>query len=258
VHGDEIITAHPTFLALMTYAENFGAHMNRVPLTEDMQHDLPEMERRISSSTRLIHLCNPNNPTGTLLPADQVADFCQRVSQRTLIFSDEAYYDYIDQPDYPSMVELVKKGQNIIVSRTFSKVYGLAGLRIGYMIARPDIAKRLNKNVAAGTNVLAIHAALEALDDQDFYEFSVRKNMEAKEHIYSVLNDLNLPYQKSQTNFIFFQSGQEIKELVKKMREKGVEIGRPFPPYHDWCRISTGKMDEVKKFGVALKEVINN
>jgi len=111
VHGDEIITAHPTFLALMTYAENFGAHINRVPLTEDMQHDLPEMERRISSSTRLIHLCNPNNPTGTLLPADQVADFCQRVSQRTLIFSDEAYYDYIDQPDYPSMVELVKKGQ---------------------------------------------------------------------------------------------------------------------------------------------------
>ena len=114
------------------------------------------------------------------------------------------------------MVHLVKKGQNIIVSRTFSKVYGLAGLRIGYLLARPDIAKRLNKSVAAGTNVMAIHAALTALEDKDFYQFCLDKNKEAKEHIYSVLDDLKLVYQRSQTNFVFFQSGQDIKELVEK------------------------------------------
>jgi histidinol-phosphate aminotransferase len=256
VHGGEIISAHPTFQALMSYAENFGAFINRVPLTEDFQHDLDEMERRVSNNTRLIFLCNPNNPTGTLLPADQITDFCHRVSKQTLIFSDEAYYDYIELSDYPSMVDLVKEGQNIIVSRTFSKVYGLAGLRIGYLLARPDIAQRLNKSVAAGTNVLAIHAALTAMEDQPFYQFCLEQNRLAKKHIYSVLDDLKLTYQRSQTNFVFFQSGQDITELVGKMNDKGVRVGRPFPPYTDWCRISTGKIDEVKKFGVALKEVL--
>ena len=257
VHGGEVISAHPTFQALMSYAENFGAYINRVSLTEDFQHDLDEMELRVSSGTRLIFLCNPNNPTGTVLPVDKLTDFCERVSRQTLIFSDEAYYDYIDDPDYPSMLALVKKGQNIIVSRTFSKVYGLAGLRIGYLLARPDIARRLNKSVAAGTNVLAIHAAMAALKDQEFHQFCVEENMKAKKHIYAVLDDLDLNYQRSQTNFVFFQSGREIKELVKKMRGKGIEVGRPFPPYTDWCRISTGKMDEVEKFGVALKEVLS-
>ena len=119
--------------------------------------------KRISSKTKLIFLCNPNNPTGTLVPARKLVDFCDTASKKTIVFSDEAYYDYIEKPNYPSMISAVKKGDNVIVSKTFSKVYGMAGLRIGYLVAKPEIANKIRKNVVAMSNVLAIEAAKEAL-----------------------------------------------------------------------------------------------
>ena len=108
-------------------------------------------------------LCNPNNPTGTLIKKDALKDFCTSYDKRAIVFSDEAYYDFITEPDYPSMVELVKQDRNIIVSKTFSKVYGMAGLRIGYQIAKPDIARKLRAGVMAMTNTLAIEAAKGSL-----------------------------------------------------------------------------------------------
>lgn len=254
--GKEIIAADPTFQALMRYAEQFGGHVHRVPLNDRLEHDLKAMENRITSQTGLIFLCNPNNPTGTLLPAEQVKDFCESAAKKTVVFSDEAYYDFIDESDYPSMVELVKKDANVIVSRTFSKVYGLAGIRIGYLIARPDIADRLKEKVVAFTNTPALFAATAALDDPDFYRFSLEKNTAAKNQIYQTLDDLNLEYIPSQTNFIFFKTGQHIHDFSQKMLQEGIAVGRPFPPYYDWCRISTGSLQEVGAFNDALKRVM--
>ena len=255
-NGGEIIAADPTFQALLTYAEEFGAYVHRVPLDENMQHDLTEMEKRITGNTRLIFICNPNNPTGTLLPRDQVKAFCERVSSRTVVFSDEAYYDYIAEPGYPSMLELVRDGLNVIVSRTFSKVYGLAGMRIGYLIARPDIARRLRDRVVAFTNVLAIEAAYAALNDQDFYKFSLQKNLEAKTYLYENFDKMGLPYIPSHGNFVFFHTGQDISTLNREMRERDIWIGRPFPPKLDWCRVSTGRMDDVEIFLTELNKVL--
>ena len=153
------------------------------------------------------------------------------------------------------MLELVKEGKNVIVSKTFSKVYGMAGIRIGYLIARPDIALRLKANVMAMTNVLAIVAAQEALKDSDFYKFSIAKNMEAKQMIYKTLDQLKLTYNQSHTNFVFFQSNRHITELSAAMANEGVLIGRPFPPLEDWARVSTGTTEEVSKFCEALKRV---
>lgn len=254
--GGEIISADPTFQSMMTYAENFGAYVHRVPVDDKMGHDLDEMEKRINSKTRLLFLCNPNNPTGTLLDKNKLRDFCISASEKAMVFSDEAYYDFITDPDYPSMVELVKENMNVIVSKTFSKVYGMAGLRIGYLVARPDIAARLQKNIMAMTNVLAIEAAKEALKDDDFYKFSVAKNMEAKTMIYKTLNDLGLEYVASHTNFVFFKSGRHINELIPEMEKENVLIGRPFPPFFDWARISTGTMDDMKLFDQALRKVL--
>ncbi|APQ18667.1 pyridoxal phosphate-dependent aminotransferase [Maribacter hydrothermalis] len=256
INGGEIIAADPTFQSLMTYAENFGATVHRVPVDENMGHDLMEMEKRITSKTGLIFICNPNNPTGTLLDKNKLRDFCSSVSKKTMVFSDEAYYDFITEPDYPSMVELVKENMNVIVSKTFSKVYGLAGLRIGYLIARPDIATRLKKNVMAMTNVIAIEAAKEALRDDEFYKFSVAKNVEAKNSIYKTLTDLNLEHQKSHTNFVFFKTGRPISEMMAAMEKENVLIGRPFPPFTDWARISTGTLEEVQLFDKALRKVM--
>ena len=257
MNGGEIIAAQPTFLALMTYAAQWGGSVNWVPVDKNMMHDLDEMEKRISSKTKLIFLCNPNNPTSTLLPADRVLDFCNTVSDKVTIFSDEAYCDFIEDKNYPSMVSLVKKGKNIIVSKTFSKVYGLAGLRIGYMVAKPEIAAGLRKNIMAFTNVLAIEAAKNALDDQEFYDFSLNKTGEAKKIILEGLDDLNLEYAPSNTNFIFFKSGRNIEKLQQQMLAKGIMVGRPFPPFDDWCRISTGTLEEVIQFNDALKKVLS-
>jgi histidinol-phosphate aminotransferase len=258
LNGGEIIAADPTFQALLTYAEEFGAFVHRVPLDENMQHNLKEMEKKVTGNTRLIFLCNPNNPTGTLLPDDAVKSFCERLSARTMVFSDEAYYDYITSPGYPSMVSLVKDGLNVIVSRTFSKVYGLAGLRAGYLIARPDVAQRLRNRVVAFTNVLAIKAALAALKDQDFYQYSLQQNEEAKNYLYREFDRMGLPYIPSHANFVFFHTGRNISELIGEMGGHGIMIGRPFPPKLEWCRISTGKMEDMERFMAGLKSVLNS
>lgn len=257
IDGGEIIAADPTFQAMLRYAENFGAYVHRVPVDEYMNHDLEAMANRISTKTTLIFLCNPNNPTGTLLDKNKLRDFCSSVSKKTMVFSDEAYYDFITEPDYPSMVELVKEGMNVIVSKTFSKVYGLAGMRIGYLVARPDVAQRLRGNIMAMTNVLAIEAAKTALLDDDFYKFSLIKNVEAKNAIYKTLDDLNLEYIKSHTNFVFFKTGRPISEMIAEMKKENVLIGRPFPPFNKWARISTGTMDHMKRFERALKKVMS-
>jgi histidinol-phosphate aminotransferase len=254
-NGGEIISGQPTFLAMMDYAEQWGASINWVPVGQDKGYDLDEIEKRISTKTKLIFLCNPNNPTGTLVPAKKLVDFCDVASKKAIVFSDEAYYDFIETPNYPSMIDAVKRGDNVIVSKTFSKVYGMAGLRVGYLVAKPEIASKIRKNVVAMSNVLAVEAAKEALVDDAFYQFSLEKNREAKARIYSLLDHLNLDYVKSHTNFIFFHSKKDIRELGPAMLAKGVRIGRPFPPFYDWCRISTGTLEEVALFTKGMMEI---
>lgn len=252
----ELIAADPTFQAMLSYAETFKAKVHRVPLNEKLEHDLDAMASKINKKTKLVFICNPNNPTGTLLEKNHLIDFCKSFDRSALIFSDEAYYDFITEPDYPSMVELVKEGRNLIVSKTFSKVYGLAGMRIGYLVAKPELAKKLKKAVMANTNILAIEAAKEALRDDAFYKFSIRQNYTSKESIYQALDDLSLPYVKSHTNFIFFKTGRDIATFSSQMKAKNIVVGRPFPPLLDWARISTGTTEDVKAFTNALRTVM--
>lgn len=254
--GGEVICADPTYQSLMSYAEQFGGYIHRVRVNKDLDHDLEEMERRITNKTSIVFICNPNNPTGTLLPHDQLHDFCLAANERAIVFADEAYGEYIEDPHYPSAVHLIKEGLNVIVSRTFSKVYGMAGIRAGYLIARPDIARRLAANVVAHINVLGLFAAKTALEDAEFYQQSLQKNKESKEIIYGALDKLGLEYKKSHTNFVFFKTGRPIAEIQEKMLAKGVIVGRPFPPLLDWCRISTGTIEETELFAEALGKVV--
>lgn len=254
--GGELIAADPTFQSMLRYAENFGGHVHRVPVDANMNHDLEAMAKRVNNKTSLIFICNPNNPTGTLIEKGKLRDFCTSIEKKTMIFSDEAYYDFITEPDYPSMIELVKEGRNLIVSKTFSKVFGMAGLRIGYLVARPDIADRLKASIMAMSNILAIQAAKTALKDDDFYKFSLAKNEEGKKIIYDTLDALNLKYIRSHSNFVFFESGRHIDDLSAAMKKENVLIGRPFPPFYDWARISTGTIDQVQQFSSALKKVM--
>jgi len=255
--GREVISADPTFQSLMRYSENFMAKVHRVPVNEFLEHDLDQMGRKVNNKTGLIYLCNPNNPTGTIINKDLLKDFCTSFDKQTVIFSDEAYYDFITVPDYPSMVSLVKEERNVIVSKTFSKVYGMAGLRIGYLIAKPEIAGKLKAGIMAMTNTLAIEAAKEAIKDDDFYKFSILKNAEAKASIYKVLDEIGLEYVKSHTNFVFFKTGRPIAQMIEAMKREQVIIGRPFPPMLNWARVSTGTTEQMAQFSIALKKVMS-
>ena len=261
--GGNIVAGQPTYLALMSYAEAWGGEIKWVPVDSNKGYDLKKIKEAIDQETNMVFIANPNNPTGTLLNGSSLAKFCEDVSKQTLVFCDEAYYDYINESDYPSMDYLVRQGKNVIISRTFSKVYGLAGLRIGYLVLKPELADQLfgeyspygRPKIMAQTNVLAVAAASEALNDDDFYKFSLKKANEEKTKIYKLLDYLNLKYVESSTNFVFFESKMHIDELSKKMLEKGVIVGRPFPPFYDWCRISTGTSEEVDKFINSMLEL---
>ena len=174
----------------MTYAEEFDCKINWVPLDENLRYDLNEISRRTSKNTSMVFICNPNNPTGTMLQAKDLEDFCTATAKKTCVFVDEAYYDYSINDGYPTMTKLVKAGHNVIVSRTFSKIYGLAGVRIGYLIASPERIDELKKCTMAGTNMLATHAAMTAYDEKSFFNYSLEKNKEALEILYNAFDEI--------------------------------------------------------------------
>lgn len=255
MNGGEIVTCLPTYKALLSYAEFLGSKIRAVPLSEDLGYNLPGIAREVNDRTQMIFICNPNNPTGTLLDAKKLESFCREWAPKVPVFVDEVYYDYIEEEGYPSVKHLVTEGLDVIIARTFSKVYGLAGVRIGYMIANTTLATKIRNMLQSGTNIMGIKLAMTAMEDQEFYNFSLSKNREAKQKIYGALKDLNLKYIPSHTNFVFFKTGRNITEVQRAFRNEGVLVGRPFPPYLDWCRISTGTTEEVASFVEALKKV---
>ncbi|RMG46334.1 MAG: aminotransferase class I/II-fold pyridoxal phosphate-dependent enzyme [Acidobacteria bacterium] len=257
LEGGEVLTAHPTYEGLEHYARMIGAYVHRVPLTEDFQIDLNAMDRRITQAVRLVFVCNPNNPTGRILPADRLREFCRAISRRTVVLVDEAYHDYVEAREYSSMIDLVREGYNVIVSRTFSKIHALAGLRVGYGLARPDIIARLNQfRTNHSVNILGLRAAMASYQDVPFQDFSRRKNAEARAYLYKVLGELGRRYIPSHTNFVFFHLGWDVTAFRQAMKEHGVLVGRPFPPYTNWCRLSLGTMEEMELFARAFRKVM--
>jgi histidinol-phosphate aminotransferase len=255
--GGEVVAADPSYKGLTRYAETMGSYVHRVPLDDTMAHDLDRMDRRTTGAVKLVFVCNPNNPTGTIVPADRLRSFCEAVSRRAVVFVDEAYYELMDDAHRTSMVDLVRDGHNIIVARTFSKIYGMAGLRVGYGMARPDIVERLRPYSMGSPNVLGLRAAVASLGDDAFRTMSRQKMAEARTFTYDLLDDLGLDYAPSQASFVFFHTGRPIDAVRAAMAERGVLVGRPFPPFTDWCRVSMSTMDDMQAFATALRDVMS-
>lgn len=254
--GGEVVAADPSYKGLTRYAETMGAYVHRVPLDDTMTHDLDRMDRRTTGAVKLVFVCNPNNPTGTIVPADRLRRFCEAVSHRAVVFVDEAYYELMDDAHRASMVDVVRDGHNVIVARTFSKIYGMAGLRVGYGLARPDIVERLRPYSMGSPNVLGLRAAVASLGDAAFRTMSRQKMAEARTFTYDLLDDLGLDYAPSQASFVFFRTGRPIDAVRAAMAERGVMVGRPFPPFTDWCRVSMSTMDDMQAFATALRDVM--
>jgi len=255
--GADIISADPTYNDMPSTAAEHGATWIKVPLTADYKHDLDAMEAKITANTGLVYICNPNNPTGTILDIEKLKAFCVRVSKKVPVFVDEAYIDYMPDPKAASMTELVKQGHNIIVARTFSKLYGFAGLRCGYVIAQPETIKKLSAFAVGSMSLSAttVAAAIAAYQEKSFLQDALKKTLASKEFLYATLKKEGYDYIPSSANFVMFPIKMEGSKFSQEMSNRGVGIRVWKFNDKDWCRVSIGRMDEMQAFADAFKEI---
>jgi histidinol-phosphate aminotransferase len=251
-----IVCADPTYHDLVRYAGKAGSEIIRVPVKEDMSCDLDAMASAIRADTGMVYLVNPNNPTPTLMFYDELRDFVLEVSKKRMVFIDEAYFEYVDNPRYGTMIDLVAEGRkNIIVARTASKIHGLAGLRVGFGFAHPDHIERLNALKTGAGNHLGVEAAYASYQDTDFQDFTRRKNRESMAIVEQMFSELGVRYVKSETNFTFFETGIPVQEVNAALLERGIMSGRPFPPFTNWSRISMQTPEEMRYYVKTFKEL---
>jgi len=250
----EILVGDPTYFDFLYYAMRSERSLKKVRLNDRFEHDLEAMEKRITSRTDLIYICNPDNPTGTITPKDKLLPFCEYASKRALVVVDEAYHEYVEDEAYASATDLVKQGKNIIVTRTFSKIFGLAGLRIGYGIAHPDVIEKLNKlsRNFAPVAWLSLKAAIASYQDREFIRRTREKNSKVKAFLTEGLDKLGLYRVPSHTNFVLFEVEQDASGLARRLEAQKILV-RPFA-FHDkqWIRVSCGTREELGAFISAL------
>ena len=256
VEGGKILSAFPTFPLLMNYANEFNATWDKVNLNEKLEHDYEALASRVTTDTKLVFICNPNNPTGTLVDPKKVKQFCETVSKKVTVFVDEAYLEFLEPEQQVSMVDLVKKNENVVVSKTFSKIYGLAGLRIGYIIGKPEtITKIARYHMGISNNQPAIAAAKASLGDESFMERCRKKNAEARGHLTTYLDKKGIWYGKSYTNFLFFPAKSNASQVLNELWERGIGIRVWDYNNQQWYRVSIGTLEEMKAFTKAFDEI---
>jgi histidinol-phosphate aminotransferase len=255
--GGNIISGDPSYADLPSKAEKMGVKWVKVPLTTEFKLDLDAMEKAIDANTGLVYVCNPNNPTATVLDNAKLKAFCERVSKKVPVFIDEAYIDYLDDPQGTTLIPMVNTGANIIVARTFSKLYGFAGLRVGYVVTQPETIKKLSLYTEASMSITAttLAAALASYQDREFLDGALKKTNASKNYLYEVLKKEGYTYVPSSTNFVLFPIKMDGKQFTEEMMKRGV--GVRFWQFNDknWCRVSIGRMDEMEAFAAAFKEL---
>ena len=250
--GRKLVTADPTFESCGKHAEAMGAEVVRVPLDASFAHDLAKMT---APDAGLIYVCNPNNPTASITPAARVRAFV--TSAPSMVLIDEAYHHYVDSPDYESVAPLVKDHPRLIVARTFSKIYGLAGARLGYAIAQPPVIGKLAAQAAFDTvNIFAVAAGRASLADAAWAADGTRRNASTRAHVVSELGKRGYSVIPSQANFIMFETRKPVKPLIAALKERGVEVGRLFPALPTHLRVTIGRPDDMERFLSAFAAVV--
>lgn len=254
--GDEVVMPVPTFPRYEPLARMMNAVPVEVPL-KDFRMDIETMIERLSPKTKMVYLCNPNNPTGTIATKHEVEKLLENVSPAALVVFDEAYYEYVTHPDYPDGLDYLRKGYNVMVLRTFSKMYGLAGLRVGYGIGPSELIEYLNRvREPFNANSVAQEAALAALDDEEFVELTRKTNEEGKKYLYEAFKARGIKYVPTEANFIFFDCGRDEKEVFQRLLREGVIIrgGFGFPTH---LRVTIGTAAQNARFIQALDKVLS-
>ena len=248
--GDEAVMAHPSFVVYPLSVQSIGCKAVQVPL-KDYTHDLPSMCDAVTEKTRIFFIANPNNPTGTINRKIEFDRLMERLPDGVLLVMDEAYYEYVTDPDYADSMKHFREGRDILILRTFSKIYGLAGLRIGYGIAKTEILAEMNKlRPPFNTNSLSQMAALKALDDRDHVEKSREVNEKGKQFLYKELGRLGYEYVRTEANFVYILVRDAV-DFYERLLRKGVII-RPMGP--NAVRVTIGIPQENERFITAMEE----
>ena len=247
------VIADPSYDYWTVTLDNLGLTKNRVPLTTDKKINLQAMLEAVNQNTKLVYICNPNNPTGTICEREALIEFVTTIQQNTIILIDEAYLEFTKQQ---SLSNLVNDHKNIIIVKTFSKIYGLAGARIGYAIANKTIIDNL-ANLQSNTNnsvsVLSKLAAIASLKDDKFVSNCYLLNENVRQYTISELKKLNCECISSNTNFIYFSLSNYNKDYFKQLEDNKIQGGRIYEEQGKWTRITIGKLSEMEKFIKAIQ-----
>ncbi|MFL6516218.1 MAG: pyridoxal phosphate-dependent aminotransferase [Chthoniobacterales bacterium] len=251
----KLVAADPTFEAILNHAKVNSAEVEKVPLTSTFAHDVAKMGAAAKGG--LIYICNPNNPTASITPKKDLRDFISNTSPETTILVDEAYFHFADSPDYESVIPVVNEHPNLIVARTFSKIYGMAGLRCGYCVAKKETIDKLRKHQPwDSVNCMALAAAVASVGDEGHVKEGQRLNLEAKKFVAAELEKLGHPVIPSQANFIMFDCHRPVVPLIQSLKERNVEVGRLFPALPNHMRLTIGKKSEMEAFLAAFRQVM--
>jgi histidinol-phosphate aminotransferase len=258
-----IVTADITFGILPNTAKKVGTKVIEIPLTKEKVHDLPAMMKAINSETQLVYICNPANPTATIVKADELKRFCEEASKKAVVLIDEAYNEFLDNPDSQSMIGLIEKNPNILVIKTFSKIHAMAGLRIGFVIGHPTLIKKLQpdyfQSSQLAVSVLSLNAAMASLNDEAHKLTSKQNNEAARKYTMDEMKKMGIQFIPSYTNFIFYPVKNYPGEYSTDMFDKHKIIMRS-TKYSDgqWARVSIGTLDEMKQFIRVIGDPKNN
>ncbi|CAB5587029.1 histidinol-phosphate transaminase [Providencia hangzhouensis] len=254
----QLVTPDPTFNYAELYSLPLGVTITKIPLKTDLSFDLAKMEQAANDfdGLSMVYICNPNNPTAMITPYSQLDKWLSKDSDNTFFIVDEAYAEFVEDPNFTSAIKLVKKGQNnLIVTRTFSKIFALAGLRVGYGVATPEIIAAVDTFLSIdNTNTAGAVAAIASLKDKSFIQYSLKSNDISRKIVEKALNEIGLEYAPSQANFIFHKVKGDVKTYQQRMADAHVMVGREFPPAVGWNRLTLGTPEEMQQFVVILKQ----
>lgn len=252
----KLVVANPTFEAVARHAGVAGADVVKIDLTPDYSHDLKKI-LAAANSAGMVYICNPNNPTASLTPKNDLADFLARLPPTTIVLVDEAYHHYVESTDYESAIPLVKQYPNLIVARTFSKIYGMAGLRCGYCVTQQANVQRMRAHqIFDSVNIMALVAALASLKDAEQVARGRKLNSQVKKSICTELDTLGYRYIPSHANFMMIDLRRDVRPVLNALRSRGVEVGRLFPALPTFMRVTIGTGPEMKLFLAAFKQVM--
>lgn len=249
-----LIAAAPTFEDVMDYQDTMPFEVKTFPLTADLQHDVGRMRDEAKKRPSVVYFCNPNNPTGTVTASADIDAWIAEAPESTIFLMDEAYLEYVTDDRYWDSLKWIHEKPNVVVIRTFSKIFGMAGLRVGYAVTHPTTAARLAEHTVQNSpNVLAGAAAIASLQDDAIVEKAIAVNEESKTIVKQTLDELGLDYLPTNTNFIMHRINGDLGTYRERMRAEGLLVGRDFPPMLDHNRLSFGLPEEMEQWADAIK-----